>query len=205
MRKSLKEALLDLEKRGVVNGRRLLSRNKLGKWTPFELKWLRDDPETDLLVVYEKKDPSRLQFLKGEWLNAYVYDIIEDQLRRHEVAFELYTDVSYKAPSDLIRAASEFDVIGRFRDKVVCVECKSGRLDADRGDFDDLVQRTEALRTVLSSMGGGETHFLFFVVYDPKLNSEEEMRERLEPAAIRPLRPTEVRPVMARELESALA
>jgi hypothetical protein len=162
-------------------------------------------PETELLVVYGKRDAASFQFLKGEWLNCYVYDIIDDQLRRHEVAYELYTDVSYSAPPDVIRAASEFDVIGRFRDKVVCVECKSGRLDAKRGDFDDLVQRTEGIRTVLGSMGTGETHFMFFVVYDPTVNPEEEMRRRLGPAAIRPLRPTEVRAVMARELETALA
>lgn len=204
MRKSLKGALLDLERRGIIDGRRILVRNKQRRWAPFELKWLRDEPETELLLVYEKKDPALLQFMKGEWLNAYVYDIIDDQLMRHEVPYELYTDVSYSAPQDVIRAASEFDVIGRFRDTVVCVECKSGRLDAKRGDFDDLVQRTEAVRTVLSSMGQGETHFLFFVVYDPATNPEEEMRERLEPRSIRPLKPTEVRSVVASVLESSL-
>ncbi|HYD38676.1 MAG TPA: hypothetical protein VEA60_13750 [Allosphingosinicella sp.] len=205
MRKSLKAALLDLERREVIDGRRMLVRNKEKRWTPFELRWLRDEPETELLLIYEKKDPALLQFMKGEWLNAYVYDIIDDQLMRHEVPYELYTDVSYRAPQDVIRAASEFDVIGRFRDTVVCVECKSGRLDFNRGDFDDLVQRTEAVRTVLSSMGEGETHFLFFVVYEPATNPEEEMRERLEPRSIRPLKPTEVRAVMASVLESSLA
>jgi hypothetical protein len=205
MRKSLGPALLKLQDQGIIEGRRILCRNRQRKWMPFRLDWLRDDPDTGLLVVYEKKDSARLHFLKGEWLNCYVYDIIDDQLRRHGVPYELYSDLTYKAPPDVIRAASEFDVIGRFRDKVVCVECKSGRLDAEHGAFDDLIQRTEALRTVLSSMGAGETHFLFFVVYDPSTNSEEEMRRHLEPASIRPIRPTEVRAVMARELESALA
>jgi hypothetical protein len=205
MRKSLAPALRELEKRRVIDGRRLLCRNKERKWVPFELDWLRDEPESEILVVYEKLNAGLLQFMKGEWLNCYVYDIIDDQLRRHDAAYELYTDVSYTAPADVIRAASEFDVIGRFRDKVVCVECKSGRLDPEHGAFEDLIQRTEALRTVLSSMGEGETHFLFFVVYDPTSNPEEEMRRRLEPASIRPLRPTEVRSVMARELETALS
>jgi hypothetical protein len=205
MRKSLKSALLELEKKGVIEGRRILCRNRERKWMPFQLKWLRDEPETELLLIYEKKHAARLQFMKGEWLNCYVYDIIDDQLRRHEVAYELYTDVSYRAPPDVIRAASEFDVIGRFRDKVVCVECKSGRLDAERGDFDDLIHRAQGVRTVLSSMGAGETHFMFFVVYDPNVNPEDEMHRRLDPASIRPLRAAEVRSVMARELESALA
>jgi hypothetical protein len=204
MRKSLEDALVDLEQRGVIDGRRALVRNKERRWTPFKLAWLRDEPETEVLLVYEKKDRALLEFMKGEWLNAYVYDIIDDQLMRHEVPYELYTDVSYSAPQDVIRAASEFDVIGRFRDTVICVECKSGRLDSKRGDFDDLIQRTEAVRTVLSSMGQGETHFLFFVVYDPVSNPEEEMRERLEPRSIRPVKPTEVRSVVASVLQSSL-
>jgi hypothetical protein len=204
MRKSLKGALLDLERRGLIEGRRILVRTRERRWSPFELKWLREEPETELLLIYEKKDPALLHFMKGEWLNAYVYDIIDDQLMRHEVPYELYTDVSYSAPQDVIRAASEFDVIGRFRDTVVCVECKSGRLDSKRGDFDDLIQRTEALRTVLSSMGQGETHFLFFVVYDPVTNPEEEMNQWLGPRSIRPLKPTEVRSVVASVLESSL-
>jgi hypothetical protein len=176
MRKSVKNILLDLENRGAIEGRQILVRNKQKHWTPFDLKWLRDEPETQLLVIYGKKDPGGVQFLRGEWLNCYVADIIRDQLTRHEIAFELYTDVSYSAPADLIRAASEFDVIGRFRDTIICVECKSGRLDADRGDFANLVQRTETMRKVLSSMGDGENRFLFFVVYDPVNNAEEEVR-----------------------------
>lgn len=205
MRKALREALVGLEEKGIIEGRRMLCKNKAGKWAPFELRWLRDEPDTELLLVYEKKDLEALAFMKGEWLNCYVYDIIADQLMRHEAAFELYTDVSYSAPADVIRAASEFDVIGRFRDTVVCVECKSGRLDPERGAFEDLVQRTEGLRTVLSSMGTGETRFLFFVVYDPALNAEADMKRRLDPKSIAPLKPSEVRPVMARVLEKALA
>lgn len=205
MRKSLKASLLNLEKRGILDGRRLLTRNKEGRWAPFKLEWLQDKPENQVLVVYEKLDPALVHFLKGEWLNCYVADIIRDQLSRHEIAFELYTDITYSAPADLIHAASEFDVIGRFRDTIVCVECKSGRLDAARGDFADLVQRTEALRTVLSSMGDGESNFLFFLVYDPVNNAEEEVRAELEAYSITPLKPTEVRSVMARTLEAAIA
>lgn len=205
MRRGLKATLLDLQKRGIIEGRRLLAKNKGNKWAPFELKWLRDEPDRQLLVVYEKKDPATVQFLKGEWLNCYVADIIRDQLARHEIAFELYTDLTYAAPADLIRSSSEFDVIGRFRDTIICVECKSGRLDAERGDFQDLIQRTEAVRMVLSSMGSGETSFLFFVVYDPVSNNEQAMTRELTPNSIKPLKPTEVRAVMAQILESSLS
>lgn len=205
MRKSLRETLDKLVRLKLIEGRRLLARNKAGKWAPLELKWLRDEPETDVIIVYEKKDNVALQFLRGEWLNCYVADIIRDQLERHEIPFELYTDISYSAPADLIRASSEFDVIGRFRDSIICVECKSGRLDAERGAFKDIVQRTEALRKVLSSVGGGETSFMFFVVYDPATNAEEEMKQQLLPRSITPLKPTEVRSVMAQVLERAAA
>jgi hypothetical protein len=205
MRRSLRNGLLELVERGIIEGRRLLCKTKKGTWAPFELSWLRDEPETELLVVYRKKDQAAHTFMRGEWLNCYVYGIIEDQLSRREVPFELYTDVSYSAPPDVIRAASEFDVVGRFRDTVICVECKSGRLDAPRGDFDDLVQRAEGVRTVLSSMGEAETQFLFFVVYDPVVNEEAEMRRRLDRHAIQPLKPAAVRSVMAKVLEQSLA
>jgi hypothetical protein len=204
MRKSLREGLLGLVDRGIIEGRRIFCKTPKNNWAPFDLNRLRDDPETMLLIVYEKEDHNALAFMRGEWLNCYVYGIIEDQLSRHDVAFELYTDVSYSAPPDVIRAASEFDVVGRFRDTVICVECKSGRLDPAHGAFEDLVQRTEGVRTVLSSMGESETHFLFFVVYDPVLNTEEEMKRRLEPHRIQPLRPNDVRSVMAKVLEQSL-
>ena len=205
MSHGLKEALELLNKKEVIRTRKILTRNKEKRWVPIKPDWLRDDPGTQVLLIYEKRNSSLFNLLQGIWLNSYVNDIIDDQLVRHGVPFELYTQVVYKAPQDVIRTVSDFDVIGRFRDTVICVECKSGKLDARRGHFEEIIQRTEDVRKVLHSMGTGEVSFLFFVVYDPELNSEEEMRTQLESRDIRPLRPNEVRSVMARALEASLA
>lgn len=200
----LEDAFNLLHKEGVLKFKRVLTRTKEGHWVPLKWKWLRDDPEARLLVVYEKLNPALVHMLGGHWLNAYVHAIIDNQLTRHEVPYELYTEVVYKAPPDVIRAASDFDVIGRFRDTVICVECKSGKLDEKHGQVSDIVQRTKDLRTVLSSMGTGETKFMFFVVYDPEMNSSEELAPQLILHDIRPLRPTEVRAVIAKMLDASL-
>lgn len=200
----LEEAFTLLHEKGVLKFKKTLIQNREGRFTPFRWEWLRDDPDARLLVVYEKRNVALAHMLTGHWLNSYVYGIIDNQLSRHEVPYELYTEVAYKAPPDLIRTASDFDVIGRFRDTVICVECKSGRLDDKHGQIRDITQRTEDLRTVLSTMGAGETEFLFFVVYDPEMNDAEEMAAKLKPFDIHPIRPNEVRSVIARTLDAAL-
>lgn len=203
LRQSLSRALDYLENTKAISVLKLLIKTKEGKWVPFKRNYFRDSASKEqLLLVYRKGDARRTRLLEGEWLNCYVYEIIRDQLTRHGIPFELYTDLTYRAPKDLIRAASEFDVIGRFRDTVVCVECKSGRLDAARGDFNDICQRTEAVRKVLSVMGERETDFLFFVVYDAAANPPEEMERHLGPSEIHAIQPSQVRAVMARMLDT---
>ena len=202
--RSLANSLNYLAEQGLIKGKKILIKSKEGKWSPFKWEWFRDDPDARLLIVYEKRNAALLNMLHGNWLNSYVYGIIDDQLVRHNIAFELYTEVVYKAPADVIRSGSDFDVIGRFRDTVICVECKSGKLDASRGQFDHIIQRTKDMRTVLSSMGTGEVNFLFYVVYDPEMNTEEEMTARLQEHDILPLRPNQVRSVMARTLDGSI-
>lgn len=201
---ALRDGLEYLGNKDILRGKRILIQSKEGNWGPFKWNWFRDDPESRLLVVYEKRNPKLAHLLTGHWLNAYVHSIIDNQLARHEVPYELYSEVVYNAPPDVIRAASDFDVIGRFRDTVICVECKSGRLDEKHGQVREVIQRTEDLRTVLSSMGTGETKFLFYLVYDAELNDGAQLAGQLADYEITPLRPTEVRPVIAKTLSAAL-
>ncbi len=197
MTKQLGNTLNFLAERGIIRGKKILTRSKDNRWVPFRWEWLRDDPDSVLLISYEKKSNNLLQMIKGEWLNCYVHNIINDQLIRHSIPFELYTNVVYKAPPDVIRSKSDFDVIGRFRDTVICVECKSGKLDESRGDFNHIIERTEALRHILGTIGEVDAQFLFFIVYDPEMNSEEEMNHGLDGHDIHPLRTNQVRSVMA--------
>lgn len=204
-RKDLGQTLNFLKQAGVIQGKKLLTKSKAGKWVPFKWDWFRDDPNQVILIVYEKLDGRLFNQFKGEWMSSYVHSIMEDQLIRHEIPFELYTMVAYKAPADLIRGGSDFDVVGRFRDTVVCVECKSGRLEQKFGHFDEIVQRTEDLRTIIKSMGAGDVEFLFFVAYDAELNDEEEVKAQFTGKGIVPLKLNEVRAVVSKTLADAIA
>lgn len=201
LRRSVDRLINLLERSGVLRIKRMLIKAREGQWKPFKREWMMRDSESEsVLLVYEKMDIGLARLVEGEWLNCYVYHIIFDQLSRNMVPFELYTNLSYRAPADLIRAAGEFDVVGRMRDTVVCVECKSGRLDSERGDYAEIVRKTNSLKTVLEAQSSGEIFFHFFVVYDPDQNDPAAVAGALAPSGIAAIRPSEVRPVMAAAL-----
>lgn len=203
--RALDLVLNGLKKDGVLQGRRILTKSKEGRWLPFKWEWLRDDPKQEIMIVYEKTDAGLAQLLKGEWMNSYVHSIIADQLSRREIPFELYTNVEYKVPADVTRSKSDFDVIGRFRDRIVCVECKSGRLEAGRGHFKYIKQRTEHLQNLISSVGFGDAELMFFLVYDPDMTKEQVVQKQLENEPITPLKLNEVRAIMAQTLNEAIS
>jgi hypothetical protein len=204
-RRNLGTLLNELKKLGVIKGKNMLVQSKAGQWVPFRNEWFRDDPDQKILIAYEKTDNRLFNLLKGEWMSCYVQNIMADQLKRHRIPFELYTMVTYHAPADLIRGGSDFDVVGRFRDKIVCVECKSGRLEESYGHFDHIKQRTDDLRRVISSMGAGSLEFLFYVVYDAKLNDENKVRAQFSDQSVMPLKLNEVRAKMSQTLKDAIS
>jgi len=200
LRRALARLLSLFETRGVLRIKRMLVQAR-GKWVPFKREWMRRDSDSEkVLVIYEGLNIDLARLTDGEWLSCYVYHIIFDQLSRNMLPFELYTNLSYRTPQDQVRAASEFDVIGRMRDTVVCVECKSGRLDQERGDFSEIARKTNGLKSVLEAQGTGEIAFHFFVVYDPDQNDPDAVAGELARNGIGAIRPSEVRSVMAAAL-----
>lgn len=160
----------------------------------FRIEWFKNNErDTDVFTVFSVNNPTRFTFLEGEWLNAYVYYIILDHLTRNRAIFELYTNVSYKAPADVIRFAGEFDVIGQVRNKLVCVECKSGISLIDRNTISNVIDKISDLRTVVNSVSKEPIDFFFYLVFDPAQNDETEISRALEHSGIRPLRTDQVR------------
>jgi hypothetical protein len=102
LRRSLDRLLRLFEGRGVLRVKRMMIKGKEGRWTPFKREWMRDSESESVLLIYEKMDIGLARLVEGEWLNCYIYHIIRDQLSRHELPFELYTNLSYRAPADLI-------------------------------------------------------------------------------------------------------
>ena len=165
-------------------------------WVPFKTDWFKaDNDEVQVLVVFTPGDPDAYRFLHGEWLNAYVYNIIQDHFTRNDVAFELFTNVSYQAPQDIIRVAGEFDVIGSVRNQLICVECKSGKLLNQKNTIEDIVKKITDLKRAVYSMSSREAvEFVFYLVFDPTLNDETEVNNRLKESDLKALRPDQVRP-----------
>jgi hypothetical protein len=168
---------------------------KDGVWKPFRLEWFRNnEKETNIHIVFKVKDLAAFRLLRGEWLNAYVYNIILDHLTRNRASFELYTDITYRAPADIIRVVGEFDVIGLFQNKLICVECKSGRVTSGRSDtLETVVAKIADLQKAVGSVSREKVEFLFYLVFDPTLNDENEIARSLEGSSIKPLRPDQVR------------
>ncbi len=199
LKKSLGKAILILEKYKIFKIKRMLQKKSDNQWAPFKREWIRgNDEDKNILTVYDLIDNNMARILQGEWLNCYVYQIINDQLSRNSVNYELYTNVAYSAPRDLIRHASDFDVVGKIQDTVVCVECKTGRLDVQRNDLQSIVDKTNDLKAVLSKIGGQEMSFKFFLAYDHTLNDEAKINDFFEKHEITPVLPTDIRGVMTK-------
>jgi hypothetical protein len=191
---------------------RLLESNSIGsvermrikkddKWKPFRMEWFRNnDSDAVVLTIFKVQDVAKFRFLQGEWLNAYVYNIISDHLRRNQATFELYTNVSYRAPADVIRVAGEFDVIGLVQNKFICVECKSGRI-ANEDSISSIGLKISDLRTAVDSVSREKMDFLFYLVFDPTQNDEQQIASLVAESGIRALRPDQVRPEIVKTFE----
>lgn len=186
-----------LESEGILEAKHL-SVSKGGAFKPFKRDWLKaGKPTGEVLLRAKLLDPAAFTFLNGEWLNAYVFSIIRDQFSRSEQPFELYTDISYQPPRDVVKTAGEFDVLGRVGSNVICVECKSGHLDPSRGDIKRLVQKKDAVTTVIQKMFESDETLHFFLVTDPTHANFKEVLSALEGTGIVGLVPDMVRATMA--------
>jgi hypothetical protein len=187
-----------LETEKVLEFKKFLIKSKEEQWKPFKREWFSKRQETSVLAVFTIKDAEALRFLQGEWLNAYVYNIMQDHFSRNQAKFELYTNVSYRAPADVIRIAGEFDVLGRLGNRLICVECKSGRLLTDNGVIASVVTKISDLKKAIDFASATPSDFIFYLIFDHTLNDETKVRAQLENSGIKALRPDQVRAEITR-------
>jgi hypothetical protein len=165
-----------------------------GKWRPFNKDWFKSSQEgKDFRIFFDVLDKQKKQFLSGDWLTAFVYDIAVDHLRRNIKDHEVFAKVSFRAPTDVSRVASDFDVIARVGQKILCFECKSGRLNDDRVNFNIMKQKTADMTAIFKRFLGDEYQCLFYLVFDPTNNKAAEVTEKLAGSHIEPLVPNRVR------------
>jgi hypothetical protein len=187
-----------LEKSNILKFKKFLIRNKEDQWKPFKVEWFSKSQDTSVLSVFQVTNPESLRFLQGEWLNAYVYTIMQDHFSRNQAKFELYTNISYRAPADVIRIAGEFDVIGRLGNRPICVECKSGRLLNESGLISSIVGKITDLKKALDFEAATASDYIFYLIFDPTQNDEKEVRAQMEGSGIKALKPDQVRAEITR-------
>ncbi len=148
-----KEFLQFLELNDIATIQRMMIHMPDRSWKQFRIEWFgTGDREREVLVVFSVNSEERAKFLVGEWLNAYVYYIIFDHLTRNRASFELYTDISYRSPADVLHLKGEFDVIGQVANRFVCVECKSGLLGGTRDTILNAVAKITKLTAAMSAV-----------------------------------------------------
>ncbi len=150
------------------------------------------NPEQPLRYHFELGDSDRARLLQGYWFNVYAGHVIADHLKRNDIDFELYTEVGYTSPADVMRASGDFDVLARANGTVVMLECKSGRLQPERGDLHQVVDRAVGLRRVLDVTNSG-LRCEVMLLHNHHLNDAAELEAALSGTPVRLLRLDELR------------
>ncbi len=139
-------------------------------------------------------------FLQGDWFEAYVAHQFSDQLQRVDIPHETYMRVKYEtvlnSSSNGVNTkqlgghfSGEIDVIVATDEKIVCIECKSGRLKLE--DADRAVHRRDVIQGALKEVGLDPSMTLFAIVHAPR-NENDEVPKFLEEKGMRVLGPADV-------------
>lgn len=185
---------------GFISGGSYKQKDSNGSWMPISsselsrVKWRPADDkslkEYDFEVTLEGFDEKNIPFLTGHWFEAYAYSVFRDQLERIDADFEIYTQVSYEAniPGSG-NSKSDFDVLINTGDRLVLVECKSGKLDDAEGK--SIIGKTDFLKQVFSNTRVKD--FMFVVVYSPRDPATDTVIQNLKDHNIQCLQPHELR------------
>lgn len=160
-------------------------------WRAKQGPWAKSEAEDELLVIYEERDKAGIQFLRGDWMTAFTRDVITDHLDRNKKRHETFSKVRYSAPIDVINSSSDFDVITLVGNKALCVECKSGKMDAQQ--VLDIAQKSLDVSKVLKQFVDNIQEFRFFTVFDHTTNDEAEVRELFDGTNVAPIRIDQIR------------
>jgi hypothetical protein len=120
---------------------------------------------------------SLARLVTGDWLTAYVYELCTDHLVRNGQSFEAYTLVKYRAPPDIVRLATDFDLVVSTAKRTMLVECKTGKLT------DELLQEVQykavCLLQAMQKAGVRREHSNWLVI-NPALSPVVEVQSRMD-------------------------
>lgn len=158
-------------------------------WVGFETKHYLQTAQARVLLGDPLNQP-KFQFVLGGWFEAYVQYLFSDMLERLEKPHEIVTRLKYEAVLEgRGRFKGELDVLISTEDKLVIVECKSGKLSVD--DAHRVLVRKQVIEEALRSAQSTAMQIDFLLVHAPRSESPEA-RELIEKAGVHVLGPVEV-------------
>lgn len=93
-------------------------------WDQINPKRIRHlNPRQPIGIKFDLIKGGLSSFVGGDWLTAYAFQIIDDHLSRNDFDYEIYTQVRYEAPPDVLRVSGDFDVLTRAGQKALLIEC----------------------------------------------------------------------------------
>ena len=142
-------------------------------------------------------DKRLVETIRGDWMTAFVANVIEDHVELNNVSAEVFTKVRYEAPVDIIKSRSDFDVITLIGETALCLECKTGYLTSENAQ--DIIQKARDIADVLGKFATDVDRFRFFLVYDDEVNTGEQIETLFVDSPVSPKRIDEVRLLVAEE------
>jgi hypothetical protein len=118
-------------------------------------------------VVLDKPGPNELlDFVNGYWFEAYVQHLFTNTLMRTGKPHEIFTQLKYEvALTGKGRPRGELDVLVATDDKLVVVECKSGKFE--QADADRVLQRKQDIQEAARQQLQGR-EMTFVLVQSPR-------------------------------------
>ena len=160
-------------------------------WIPLDERQAgKYEPNTPMRVRLKSQSTAMRSLVTGEWLNAYAAKLVSDHLTRNGLAHEIYTNVAYQAPLDIINVSSDFDVLVQAEHQVAVFECKSGRLV--EADYRSLVQKSSGLTRVFQLTRTRDS-LATLLLYNPSATSPERVANGLAGSGIIAVTPDQVR------------
>lgn len=155
---------------------------KTNRWEPVRdsRSILRLPDDVRLRLTFElTREQWILDLVHGHWLTALALNIVSDHLERNSMDFEAYTKVGYRTAQGLSHVRSDFDLLVCSQDRILAIECKSGSLDASRGDFNECITKAQQLTDAFKATNTN-LPLTFWLVYNHHLTKPETVTEHLQ-------------------------
>lgn len=130
------------------------------------------------ILLNEPVSVEATKFIEGAWFEAFVQYLFEDQLRRLRKPYEVFTQLKYT--TDLVGEGifkGELDVLVSTEDKIVIVECKSGKLR--KSESDRILQRKKVITEALKIAHAQDKQLDFILVHAPRDPESQEIIDEL--------------------------